>query len=63
MKKDLIIEMEEECIGCPKLSLETTYIGIDNLDIPISHQCEHLDFCKAVRHHWEEVKGVKDAQK
>lgn len=59
MKKELIIEMEEECISCPKLSLETAAIGIDGWDMIKSHQCEHLEFCKAVKQNWEKVKGKK----
>lgn len=59
MKKDLIIEMEEECVECPKLSLETVFIGMDNWDALKYHQCEHLDFCKVVRQNWEKVKGKK----
>ena len=58
MKKDLTIVMEEECVECPMLSLETVGIGMFK-----SHQCEHLDFCIPVRRHWEEVKGLKDAKK
>ena len=54
MKKDLVIEMEEECITCPMLSLETTgSFYAENEEIYKVHQCEHLEFCKAVRKNWE----------
>ena len=55
MKKDLIIEMEEECVDCPMLSLETETLWYgDNQSYKI-HKCEHLQFCKTVRQHWEDV--------
>ena len=43
MKTDLVIRMEEECVDCPKLELETVrHRGYS------SHQCVHIDFCKAI---------------
>ena len=53
MKKEYIIELEEECCTCPRLSLTTKrpFIGSE---ICI-HECEHLDFCKDVRRNWETV--------
>ena len=54
MNKELVIELEEECIECPMLSLETECLGMFKW-----HQCKHLNFCKPVRRHWEEVKGLK----
>lgn len=54
MKKDFVIEMEEECITCPMLSLETTdSVYAENKVIYKVHQCEHLEFCKVVRKNWE----------
>lgn len=53
MKKELVIEMEEECITCPKLSLEThTLDEYDYSEFKV-HRCEHVDFCKEVRKNWE----------
>lgn len=53
MKKDLTIEMEEECITCPKLSLETHVMYFNDGTIYQVHQCEHINFCKSVRENWE----------
>lgn len=54
MKKDLTIEMEEECITCPELSLETNTVYGDRDDSTIKiHYCEHIAFCKRVRGNWE----------
>lgn len=53
MKKEMAIEMEEECIDCPLLSLVTDTIYADNEIFYKVHRCEHLDFCKAVRKNWE----------
>ena len=47
MKKDLVIEMEEECITCPMLSLETHSLHFNDGTVYQMHQCEHIDFCKA----------------
>ena len=58
MKKNLVIEMEEECISCPNLSLVTTKLFTDVQDhVWLVHNCEHLNFCKAVRENWEKVKN------
>ena len=54
MLKDLTITLEEECIDCPLLELETTtyyYIG----GTMKTHQCRRLQDCKKIRNHWEEV--------
>lgn len=52
MKKDLIITMEEECLTCPNLSLETQkFYG--NSTCILHHTCEHMKFCKEVRENWE----------
>ena len=51
MKKELVIEMEEECVDCPHLSLVTKRPYLE-AEIAI-HECEHIDFCKAVRKNWE----------
>lgn len=51
MKKELVIEMEEECITCPHLTLESVNVFGD-LKLKI-HQCKHIDFCKVVRKNWE----------
>lgn len=53
MKKDLTITMEEECITCPKLSLETHTMYFSDETALRVHQCEHIDFCKTVRKNWE----------
>lgn len=59
MRKDMTITVEEECVDCPKLSLETINHYANN-EIYKFHQCKHLEFCKEVRIHWEEVrKGNK----
>lgn len=59
MKKDLRIEMDEECIECPMLSLETVSLWLENRYCAI-HRCEHLDFCKRIRTHWEEVRNARE---
>ena len=51
MKKELVIEMEEECIDCPFLRLETQLFEDNKV---MSHKCIHIDFCKTVRRHWED---------
>lgn len=53
MKKDLVIEMEEECITCPMLSLETDSLYFDGEPGYRRHRCKHIDFCKNVRKNWE----------
>lgn len=61
MKKDLTIEMEEECITCPMLSLETHVMHCNREMRCLIHQCEHIDFCKRVRKNWEKYhKGKQD---
>ena len=60
MKKDLVITMEEECITCPKLSLVTDTIYMDNKPFYHIHQCEHLKFCQEVRKNWEKYQERKD---
>lgn len=60
MKKDLIIEMEEECITCPNLSLETKRLYADGSAYCIIHECEHLGFCKEVRQNWERYHNQKE---
>lgn len=55
MKKELVIEVEEECLICPNLSLSTfTIYGADGSFFK-NHRCEHLEFCKKVRRAWEKV--------
>lgn len=51
MKKELVVEMDAECIDCPHLSLITRR-PYHEARIAI-HVCEHLEFCKAVRKNWE----------
>ena len=51
MKKELVVEMEEECVDCPMLELETVKPFAD--PTIKFHQCVHIDFCKAVRKNWE----------
>ena len=55
MKKTLEIEMEEECLICPNLSLTTTTFYAEGEVFFKSHDCEHLEFCKKVRRAWETV--------
>lgn len=55
MKKELVIEVEEECLICPNLSLSTSTIYSDGEATFKIHQCEHLEFCKRVRQAWEKV--------
>lgn len=58
MKKELVIELEEECLVCPHLSLVTKKYGIYADGNPFKvHECEHLDFCKDVRKAWEAMKN------
>lgn len=66
MKKDLVIELEEECLECPHLSLVTRQNrlyaeGKPWLSIKV-HECEHLGFCRAVRGAWEKVRKEKEAE-
>ena len=64
MKKVLEIELEEECLVCPKLSLQTvtemyenyTDDGTKLYNIYNVHRCRHLAFCQEVRKAWEEVR-------
>lgn len=61
MKKELVIEMEEECITCPELSLETATVYGDRDGSTIKfHYCEHIAFCKRVHENWEKYHGVKE---
>lgn len=56
-----MIELEEECLVCPHLSLATREYGIYADGKPFKvHECEHLDFCKDVRKAWETVKHETD---
>lgn len=59
MRKDMTITIEEECLDCPKLSLETSTLYYADNETYKIHQCKHLEFCKAVRIHWEEVQKEK----
>ena len=59
MKKELVIEMEEECITCPKLSLETHTLYEYNNSAFKVHRCEHIDFCQEVRKNWEKYHKVE----
>ena len=66
MKKELVIELEEECLVCPHLSLVTRQDrlyadGKPWLSIKV-HECEHLGFCMAVRAVWETVREEKDEE-
>lgn len=58
MKKTLEIELEEECLECPELSLETDKLQLGS-SVYNSHRCEHLEFCKNVRKAWEDVQARK----
>ena len=49
MLKNLTIEMEAECVTCPKLSLVTDTIYMYNKQFYHTHHCEHLKFCQEVR--------------
>ena len=57
-KKVLQIELEEECISCPMLELETfrTTSGA-NMKPMVFHRCKHLTFCQKVRENWEKVRA------
>ena len=59
MKKELVIEMEEECITCPMLSLETDNIYFFDDVVYKDHHCEHINFCKKVRNNWEKYQERK----
>lgn len=51
MKKELTIEMEEECLTCPKLFLTT----VEDKSLGIkSFECIYLKFCRQIRGNWEE---------
>lgn len=59
MKKDLVIEMEEECVDCPNLELETVKCYVSSV-----HRCEHIDFCKTIvrqmiKHGWKKMEETK----
>ena len=56
MKKTLEIELEEECLGCPELSLVTVNLYANDEPYIKMHRCEHIEFCKKVRRAWEEVR-------
>ena len=43
MQKDLIITLEEECVDCPKLQLET----IRNPMFAV-HRCVNEEFCRQI---------------
>ena len=49
MKKELVIEMEEECVDCPCLELVTRKIDM----VGKIHECKYLQLCKSVRKNWE----------
>lgn len=53
MKKELVIEMEEECITCPFLSLVTKTLCIRDKHYK-THECEHMSMCKEIRKNWEQ---------
>lgn len=46
------VPVEEECLSCPKLELETHKAA----DV-MMHKCKHLEFCQSIRSNWEEVKN------
>lgn len=57
----LKIEMDDECIECPSISLVTsTVYGSDGNVLKI-HDCMHADFCRAVRKAWEAARKRKEA--
>ena len=65
MKKELVIEMDEECIDCPFLRLETQMFADSKI---MTHKCIHIDFCKVVRRNWEahlreKMEAIKDGGK
>lgn len=68
MKKNFNIEMEEECLTCPNLSLVTRreylYDGgpINGVrTVYTIHECEHIGFCKEVRNNWEKYHRKEEA--
>ena len=56
MKKILEIEMEEECVDCPMLTLETKSLELFGVVVK-DHRCERLPECKLIRKNWEEHYG------
>ena len=62
--KELVIELEDECLDCPYLSLVTEILYVDDFfeeKTIKTHGCEHIDFCKAVRKQWEKRKAESKA--
>lgn len=60
MKATLEIEVEEECLLCPNLELETQNYYSDMLPIYKFHQCKHVNFCKGVRSAWEQARSKSE---
>lgn len=60
-KAILEIEMEEECLTCPMLELETEKIYYDEMPLELYHRCTHLDFCKSVRKNWDKIRKKREA--
>lgn len=54
MRKNLEIPMEEECIDCPRLKLNTDVIYADGYETIKSHGCKHREFCRDIVHHLKE---------
>lgn len=46
------VPIEEECLSCPRLELET-HKATDVM----MHKCKHLEFCQSIRSNWEDVKN------
>lgn len=59
MKKELVIEMEEECIDCPMLELETVTLYCADGGTIKTHDCKNVVFCQAVRDHWEDIRNLR----
>ena len=58
MKKELVIEMEAECITCPFLSLVTNTLRVGDYCYK-THECKHMSMCREVRKNWEKYHIVK----
>ncbi len=64
MIKNLKIPMEEECIDCPRLKLNTDVIYTDGYENIKSHGCKHREFCRDIvkhlkEHGWRKVREVE----
>lgn len=63
MRKDIVITLEEECVDCPMLSLETKMVYYYDGTTYKTHNCEHIKFCKKIREHWTNYNLKKEQEK